>query len=102
MRIIRKLSDHIEEEIRDAKCYVKWALEIKEKNRSLAETMLTLSMDEMRHMQMLHDEVVKIIDEYRRTNGDPPVEMQAVYDYLHKKHIEEAQEVRVLQAMYRE
>ena len=102
MRLIRKLSDHIEEEIRDARCYAKWALELKESNRSLADTMFSLSQDEMRHMQMLHDEVTKIVEEYRRNKGEPPEEMQAVYDYLHQKHIDEAKDVRILQGMYRE
>lgn len=51
---------------------------------------------------MLHNEVVKIIDEFRKTKGEPPAQMMAVYDYLHKKHIEQAKEAKLLQAMYKE
>ena len=51
---------------------------------------------------MLHNQVVKIIENYRKTTGEPPVEMLAVYDYLHKRAINDAKEVKVMQQMYSE
>lgn len=102
MKIIKKLSGMIEEEIADADKYVVKALELKDTNRKLADLFYTLSTEEMKHMSQLHGEVVKIIDEYRRNNGDPPEGMMMLYDFLHQKHIEEAGRVKVLQAMYLE
>ena len=61
-----------------------------------------ISIEEMKHMQMLHNQVVKIIENYRKTEGEPPASMLAVYDYLHEKFIEEAKEVKMLQQMYME
>lgn len=53
-------------------------------------------------MQMLHAQVTKIIDNYRKSVGEPPPSMLAVYDYLHEQAIEKAKEVKVMQQMYNE
>ena len=102
MKIIKQLCEYIEDEIHDAEKYIKHALEVRDEYPDIAEMMNLLSAEEMKHMQMLHNQVVKIIDNYRKTVGEPPKEMLAVYDYLHQKYIDEAKEVKVLQQMYLE
>jgi len=102
MKIIEELSEYIDEEINDSCKYGKLALEWKTKKRNLADVFYTLSIEELHHMQMLHGEVVRLIEEYRQTNGEPPANMLAVYDYLHKKQIEHAGEAKSYQMMYKE
>lgn len=102
MKIIKNISEMIEEELADAKKYAKCALKYKEERPELAKRFYNISMEEMGHMKVLHDSVVEIITEYRKTNGDPPASMQGIYDYLHEKHITEAGEVRALQALFKE
>lgn len=96
MRIIQKLSDMIGEEIGDARKYAKCALEYRESDPELSRAFSALSNEELGHMSRLHDQVVRLIKQYRDVHGEPPVSMQAVYDYLHRKNIEAVSEVRAL------
>ena len=74
---------------------------LKESMPKLADTLMKISEEEMKHMALLHNEVVDIIEEYRKKTGEPPAEMMAVYEYLHQKQIDKSAEVKAMQTMYR-
>lgn len=101
MKIIKELEELIEEEIHDVKKYAKLAAEVKADHPGLAQVFYNLSTQEDTHQAALHDEVVKIIEAHRRTHGEPPAAMMAVYDYVHKKHIDALAEARRYQEIYR-
>lgn len=102
MVIIKKLSGMIKEEISDAEKYARCALSYKESDKTLADTFYNLSNEELKHMEMIHSQVTRIINDYRKTKGDPPEAMQALYDYVHEEQIDAVKEVRTLLAMYKE
>lgn len=101
MKIIRELSDMIEDEIDGALDYARKATELKEQHKKLADTLYELSTEEVSHISRLHDEVVRLIDKYKSEKGEPPADMMAIYDYLHKKHIAKVAEIKRYQEMYK-
>ena len=102
MKIIEYVSKKIEDEIEDATDYAKEAVAEKSLYPWLSELLYSISLEESRHKQMLHDAVVRLIKEYRERTGEPPADMMARYEYLHKKHIEAAKDAKLYQEMWKE
>jgi ferritin len=101
MQIIQDLSDMIEEEIADAGKYARCALKHKEGSPALGEMFFKLANEELGHMSTLHTQVVSMIEDYRKKNGDPPEHMLMLYNILHKKHIENAAAVKGMLSLYK-
>lgn len=101
MKIIKTLSELIEEELEFAETYARLAVEHKEENPSLASTFHEIATQELRHVDMLHGEVVSLIKKHRETHGEPPAPMMAIYEWQHKKEISHTSEVKRLLEMYR-
>ena len=100
MKEIKLLMEHIDDELKDAHTYAELAVEYKSADPELAQIFYKLSCEEMNHMNTLHKAVVSHIEEHRRKKGEPPADMMAVYEFLHKRDIEKAEKVGVLQGMY--
>lgn len=83
MKEFEKELDFVYDEIEDAEKYARAALE-------------------MNHMTLLHQDVARRIEKYKRDTGHQPSEaMQAIYDYTHRRSIAAAEKVADLQKMYR-
>lgn len=101
MKLIKYLEDAIEEEIEGVKGYAKKAVELKDEHPALAQVLYNISVQEDAHQAALHREAVKVIEDYRRNHGEPPAAMMAVYEYVHKKHIDALAEARRYQDLYK-
>ena len=101
MKVIKKLSEQIEEELKDSEKYLKCAFNYKEDYPALADVYYKLSLAEMDHVTMLHEAVVKIINDYS-VEHPIPEGMQAIYDYLHEKQVNWASKIKVKQEEYKE
>jgi rubrerythrin len=102
MKIIKKLVELIDEELDDSEKYARLALKYKDEDTAMAEMFYSLSLDEMKHMNTLHNAVVKVVSNIK-AEDDPRTEgMKIAYDILHEQAIEKAKNVQILQSMYRE
>lgn len=101
MKIIKELEELIEDEIQDVKKYAKLAAELKSEHPALARVLYEISTQEDNHQAMLHKEIVSIIENHRKTYGEPPAAMMAVYEYLHKRHVDNLHHARMYQETYK-
>jgi len=101
MRIIQELAEMIVEETEGAEHYITRALEVREKYPKLADLLYKLSGEEMQHVSTLHEMVTAMIEEYKHDHGEPPADMLAVYNYIHRKQIRHAANVKARQALYK-
>ena len=101
MKLIKELEEKIEDEINDIKEYAEMAAELKAEHPALAQVLYNISVQEDAHQAALHGEVVKLIEDHRREYGAPPPAMMAVYEYVHKRHIEKLAEARKYQDVYK-
>jgi len=100
MEIIKQIVEKIDDELMDAEKYIKCAYKVEEKHPQLANTYYQLSLEEMKHVTMLHDSVVSIINEYKQTHEVPPG-MQTLYDYLHERQIKWAAKIKSRQDQFK-
>jgi Mn-containing catalase len=101
MTLIKELAEMIEDELDGAKEYAMYALKLKDEQPTLAKTYYDIATDELRHVGLLHGEVVMLIEKHRREHGEPPASMTAVWNYLHEKHIAKTNEIKMLLSQYR-
>lgn len=100
MEIIKSISQKIDSELEDAQRYIKCAYHVREEFPRLADTYYKLSLEEMNHVTMLHDNVVEIINEFKKTN-EVPESMQIIYNYLHERQIKWAAKIKAKQEAYK-
>lgn len=101
MKIMKILEEHIGDEIHDMKEYAELAMEYKDECPELADLFYNLSTEEKHHADMLHEKAVGELEKYRKTHGEPPVEILAVYAYIRCKNIKKMEKAERIRAMYK-
>jgi hypothetical protein len=88
MKFIKKLVDHLDEEIEGAKEYAEKYVECKAKgNMSRANKYKEMAQDELKHATYIHEMAVQEIEELQKIYT-PPAEMLEKWEKAHKEYVE--------------
>lgn len=99
MTKIKKLADHIKEELEGAKEYAECYIEKKAANNSAwANRFKEMANDELTHAMYLHELVVEEIEKLK-TVYTPPTEMMEKWEKDHKEYVEKAAWIKTMLAM---
>lgn len=98
MTEIKELIIHICDELDDACEYAETAFKYKDFDHSLADTYITLAVQEIGHSDMLHTQAVRLIKE---NSENPPEGMMTIWEYEHEKFIKKKAKVKTMIDMFR-
>ena len=102
MKEIKYIVEEIHEELEGAEHYAKKAMQHKDTHKSLADMYSRLAAAELDHVNVLHDQAVKLIKAKREAGVEPPAAMMAVWDWEHNKAVDTAGRIRAILSMYRD
>ena len=94
MQIIKVMVENIRDEMEDVEKYAHEAIRVRVDDPSLANVYSELANEEMEHAERLHRYIVDLIG--RRSHAEIPHAMRAIWDYEHKKMVEEMAEIKHL------
>ena len=101
MKILTDLIEKAHDTMEEVEWYGEKALHNKAEHKSLADTYNKVAEMHIEIYNMLHREMVNLIDEKKRSGIVPPAEMVAIWDYEHKNLIKEFAEAKTLVEEYK-
>ena len=103
MRMIKRLSDEIRQNIHEAREKIRTAYDLREKDRSSADWYKEMAMAHLNFNTNGHTNVVRLINEAKTKKADDAMipGMMAVYEEVHADLIREAAEVQAMIAAYK-
>lgn len=100
MREIKNMAKQIHEELHGAKEYAIQATAYKEAGNQIAgKAYYEMANDEIKHAMSIHNLVVKLIEETRKT-VTPPQYMLDMWNEEHEEYMEEMAKVKYMLAEY--
>lgn len=103
MRMIKKVSDAIRENIREAKAKIEMAYRLHDEDKGVADWYKDMAAAHLAFNESGHKNVVRLIDHTKTTKADNPMMpgMMVVYNEIHADLKREAAEVQAMIQNYK-
>ena len=101
MKILTHLIERADATLSEVEWYAEKAMHYKTEHKTIADTYNKIAEMHITIYDMLHKEIVNLIEEHRRSGHNPPPEMLIIWDYEHKKLIKEFAEAKTLVDEYK-
>lgn len=100
MRIINEIKDDMMEEIHDANHRIERAMELKPLYPDIAAREKDIAEQELTHAEKDHKSIMELIEEYKKTKGEPPAYMLEFWNEQHKRYMEKFAHVKYMVDMF--
>lgn len=94
MKAIKHITEDMLEEVHDAKHRIERAIEFKPLYPDIARRESEIAAQELVHSEKDHNSVMELIEEFKKTKGDPPEYMLEFWKEIHKCYMEKYAHVK--------
>lgn len=94
MQAIKTIICHMNDTLEEAEVYYRDYIRYKDDVPKLANTAIDMAKAHLELYMKWHSTVALIISEYRSTNGEPPAEMKAIWNYEHERLTDQFNELK--------
>ena len=101
MKILKDLIEKMEDTLEEVEWYGEKAHHLRTDHKPLADSYIKVAEMHITIYNMLHSQVVSLIEEEKRKGTKVPSEMQAIWDYQHSRLIKEFAEAKYLIEEYK-
>lgn len=101
MKILKHMIEKSEDTLDEIEWYAEKALHYKPEHKAIADVYNKIADMHVTIYEMLHKQMVDLIDEHRRMGHNPPPEMLAIWEYEHEKLIKEFAEAKTMVEEYK-
>lgn len=98
MKIIKELSEYIDEEVDGICDYIKFASKVKGENSFIFDVIMEIIPQEIKHVEMLHEVAVREINKMKEMlksqNKEIPSYMLEMWQEAHEEYIEQMAKIK--------
>lgn len=96
MRILQDMIDRADCTMEEIEWYAEKAHTLKQDHKAVADAYIKIAEMHITIYDMLHTQMVVLIDEYKRSGHTVPAGMQEIWDYEHEKLVKHYAELKYM------